>query len=714
MSEINLKTLIKQRRSNLFVGREKECEFLSSLLNGEEICVLNIYGIGGVGKSTLLEKYASMCKQRHVLSGLIDGKDNSLVVAIVEEQRIYSAMRILESFVQQINADDTYHASFKEFNNEIRELHKLLLKLENVEIEHEDSPLLSTSKEFLAQAAGGVAGSIIGSVPGAIIGAAIGTVGEQAIEKIGRTVRNLRRYKLSKDEIDRCLNAESKITTLFVKAVNQVAQIVPHKIVLMFDTYEEMGSVDAWVRNLLLPHLSAKVALVIAGRDPLSDKWNDWTECTQERELRPLSETEAALYLQKRGVTDATMVGLMLTLTNCLPWALTLITDVRGEDHSALQQLSTIPSLGKRVVERFFSQIKDNDLRDVIEACSLTLTFDADLLAAMLEKDVHQQVRQIQHYSFIEVNSENRLSLSDPFREFVFDKVRQERPSTIFQWNQKAIEYYRELFKIAPSNDIPLLTWNYLHHQYFGDEEARNLIVGAKIRKGIVEIRPAEEADLQGILQVDWAAFASPEDRFQIEQITDLYRINSDIFTIAVDVETREIVGYSCIVPMRREFALQFEAGTLDIQDVLAPTVLPLAGNENPILIDYMLDSLVLKNPNELYIGALLIRYLGRRLSKARKLYSVVSSDYGRKLMRKLNFKQTGNLVFNDGAVHDFYVSCLYDSTNPSPIMNVLPKEPIKMEVVCQDCLYEWCYEWDKHINRRPRKSTKSVRKEKQ
>jgi hypothetical protein len=708
--ETNLQTFIRRKRSDFFVGRQKACDVFSSLLQKKDICILNIYGVGGVGKSTLLEKYATMCQEQQALCGLVDGKESSLIVALIEEQRVYSAVKILESFVQQINLENRYQSVFKEFKDEAHELYKLRAKLEGIEAEKETSSLLSPTKEFLAQAAGSVVGAVFANVPGAIIGAAIGTIGEQASERIGRTVQNLRRYKLSHDEIDRCLQAESKITTLFVRAMNRIALISSQKLILMFDTYEEMGSADAWVRNLLLPELNSNIGIVIAGRDPLCDKWNDWIDGIRKWELQPLLETEAVSYLQRRGITERTTIDVMLSLTNRLPWALTLVTELHGEDTPSLKRLSAIPSLGRRVVERFFSQVKDDNLRDVIEACSLTLTFDADLLAAMLGRDVHQEVRQLQHFSFIEVSSENRLSLSDLFREFVCAKVRQERPSTVLQWNQRATKYYEELFKVAPASDIPILAWNYLHHQYFGDEEARNLIVGAKIRKGIVEIHRAREGDLQGVLQVDWAAFASAEDRFQLEQIIDLYRINSDIFTVAVDVETNEVVGYSCIVPMRRAFAAQFEAGTLDIQDVLAPTVLPLADTENPLLIDYMLDSLVLRNPTEFYIGALLIRHLGRQLSKARKLYSIVSSDYGHKLMRKLHFRHTGKRVFDNGVTHDFYASCLYDSTNPSPIVNVLPKEPIRMADVCRDCLYEWCPEWSRHIDRRRPKGRKPLR----
>jgi len=700
--ETSLKTFIQRKRSDSFVGRQRECDQFASLLQKKETCILNIYGVGGVGKSTLLEKYATICQEQQVLCGLVDGKESSLIVALIEEQRVYSAVKILESFVQQVNREHTYQSFFKEFHDEVHELNKLKAKLESLEVEQEHSSLLSTTKEFLAQAAGSIVGAVFANVPGAIIGAAIGTVGEQASERIGRTVQNLRRYKLSRDEIDRCLKAERTITSLFVKAMNRVAHRSRHKLILMFDTYEEMGSADAWVRHLLLPELSANIGIVIAGRDPLSDTWNDWTDGMQKWRLQPLQTAEAVLYLQKRGISEQTTIDVLLSLTNCLPWALCLASEIHGEQTPSFKHLSALSSPGRRVVERFFSQVKDESLRDVIEACSLMVTFDADVLAAMLDRDVHHEVRQLQRFSFIEVSSENRLSLSDLFRRFVLDKVWQERPATVLHWNQRATTYYEEHLKVAPASDLPLLAWNYLHHQYFGDEEARNLIVGTKIRKGIVEIRTAREADLQGILNVDWAAFASTEDRFQIEQIIDLYRINADIFTVAVDVETNEVVGYSCIVPMRREFARQFEEGTLDIQDVLAPTVLPSASVEQTPLIDYMLDSLVLRDPAELYIGALLIRYLGRQLTRARKLYSVVSSAYGHRLMRKLQFRHVGKRSFDNGVTHDFYASCLYNSMNPSPIANVLPKEPIGMPEVCCDCLYRWCPEWSRQIDRKP------------
>lgn len=235
-NDTSLQASIRRKRGDLFVGRQRECEQFFALLQKRETCIFNIYGVGGIGKSTLLEKYAAICREQQVLCGLVDGKESSLIVDQSHDQRVYSAVKILESFVQQINREQTYQSFFKEFHDEVHELKKLRTKLEAMEAKQENSSLLSTTK-VLAQAAGGVVGTVFATVPCAIIGAAIGTVGEQASERIGRTTQNLRRYKLSRDEMERCLKAEWTITALFVKAMNRIAQKSLHKIILMFDTY---------------------------------------------------------------------------------------------------------------------------------------------------------------------------------------------------------------------------------------------------------------------------------------------------------------------------------------------------------------------------------------------------------------------------------------------------------------------------------------------
>ncbi len=202
---------------------------------------------------------------------------------------------------------------------------------------------------------------------------------------------------------------------------------------------------------------------------------------------------------------------------------------------------------------------------------------------------------------------------------------------------------------------------------------------------------------MSSILEIEWNSFNSSEDRFELQQMIDLYRVNPRVFTVAAVAETGELVGYTCLIPLLREYASRFEAGDLDIQDVLAHTA--LADLESPALIDYMLDSLVLKNPDDHYIGALLIRHLVGQLVKVRKLYGIAVADYGRAIFEKLGFMKLRSVEKED-THHDFFISCAYDSTSHSPVARVFARVDLEMRLVCEDCLYYQCYEWARHNDR--------------
>lgn len=692
--------ILRLRAAN-FVGREKELALFRALLRPENGGVLNIYGVGGIGKSTLLDQFIEVARGPDTLVGRVDGKDTALILTIVEHQRVYNVLNLLESLANQLGASSIYKQPFRAFSKEVEEVRRLMQRLERRRLPDEKNAL-ALGQDFLAQAAGGATGVLVAGLPGAFLGAAVGTLVSPALDYMSQELRNLlAKYRFSKGDVQRALNAATNVTRLFVSAVNRLAREHQEKVVLLFDTYEEMGSAETWMRTLLLKDLDEKIVLVIAGRDRLADKWReDLNGALQQVELEPFSDPLAREYLQKRNVTDPQILAGMVHDAAGLPLALSIVAESTRFDRSAPFAPVPFLALDRSIVERFLSQIQDEQLREVVYACSLTLTFDTDLLQKMLDKaDLSAQMRELLRFSFVEISREERFSLNDRFREFVSAYFRQERPETAEIWNKRAIEYYEQRIREAPLHDLPMLYWNYLHHCFFGDEEARDLLVAAKSRKGLIEIRTATSADLKGILQVDWVAFPSTEDRFQLSQIKDLYQQNKRIFTVARDLETGEIRGFSCIIPLKREFALRFESGNLDIQEVLAHTVVGTA--ENPDLVDYMLDSLVLRDPTELSVGALLIRHLGRELARPRKLYSIVTSDYGRKLLAKLKFHHFGQHTHSKHVVHDFCVSCLYDSSNPSPIVRLLARnEKIPMARVCADCRFEWCYEWDRHIPR--------------
>ena len=76
-------------RRHRFVGRENECAVLQTALRAEKwpFFILNVFGPGGVGKTTLLQEFAALSRQHNVNVIALDARNldaspNSLMLAL--------------------------------------------------------------------------------------------------------------------------------------------------------------------------------------------------------------------------------------------------------------------------------------------------------------------------------------------------------------------------------------------------------------------------------------------------------------------------------------------------------------------------------------------------------------------------------------------------------------------------------------------------------
>ncbi len=84
--------------------------------------------------------------------------------------------------------------------------------------------------------------------------------------------------------------------------------LAPRPAVLVIDTYEVLGLLDAWLRTQLLPALPATTLTVLAGRDRPAMAWHvtaGWQGLVAEFPLAALSAGEADQLLRLRGLDEA-------------------------------------------------------------------------------------------------------------------------------------------------------------------------------------------------------------------------------------------------------------------------------------------------------------------------------------------------------------------------------------------------------------------------
>ncbi|MFC7470135.1 ATP-binding protein [Actinomadura keratinilytica] len=93
MSRPSLQDLIRRRRQGAFVGREQEIELFARNLDGAPSdpthrFLFHVYGVGGVGKSTLVREWERLAVGRGALTAYVDDSVHSVpeVMAVVAEQ----------------------------------------------------------------------------------------------------------------------------------------------------------------------------------------------------------------------------------------------------------------------------------------------------------------------------------------------------------------------------------------------------------------------------------------------------------------------------------------------------------------------------------------------------------------------------------------------------------------------------------------------------
>ncbi len=282
-----------------------------------DICVLHYYGVGGIGKSTLLTKLTDeLCenikKPRYVQFDFSITKDSRQVLSRMAE---FMTRQYGFSFPQFDIANLTYAKhTYIDFTE--KEVQQFCQK----------SPFLRLTLKMLDIISGSVATKIV-----------------ELADDIQSEVRTyLKNHEKSIRQMDHMGVAElyGMLPYYFAMDMKNNLKNYTEPFVFFLDTYEalvnELSSVgnpfinDLWLRgeNGLIQWLP-NVLWVICGRDKL--KWEsfdaDWSEALQQHLLGSLSDRDSDSFLKNAGVEDETLRKQLYQLTGGTPVYLDLCMD---------------------------------------------------------------------------------------------------------------------------------------------------------------------------------------------------------------------------------------------------------------------------------------------------------------------------------------------------------------------------------------------------
>ena len=315
----------------LFTDRERwVAQFITALDTPQttnDYRVLHWFGVGGQGKTALLEEFERILRRRHEIARGLSTTRPGFALIDFDNPNNRTIATALLSIREQLSKTAGVHFPTFEFAC----LRYLMMTTPGVNINDLRARFFSTGSEFLdallqALNTAGEFGGAMHLLPGFTL---ISKYGSKLVGRAGHAVHswwNRRGIRLapSIEELSQDALLRRLPSYLGLDLMDALAEKQPPRLVIMLDTYEALWRghglkdgpgalrIDDWVR--LLVQDARGVLFVIAGRDAL--RWReikaDWAKIIERHPLSGLTRPDAEKLLSKWQVAEAEIRARMI------------------------------------------------------------------------------------------------------------------------------------------------------------------------------------------------------------------------------------------------------------------------------------------------------------------------------------------------------------------------------------------------------------------
>lgn len=222
------------------------------------------------------------------------------------------------------------------------------------------------------------------------------------------------------------------------------------RLCLAFDTFEEMGELDLWIREQFILQLDPSILIVIAGRNPLQGAWKfspAWRKFIAPVPLKDLEYSDVTKYLNKHSIYDEKMILWVWTQTKGHPLTLSLTAQTATvRDLIQIQDVEIFPF----ITEQWLKEVPNQELRILVETASVLRHFNQEILSFVLDRKVTvEEFNQLTALSFVRRVQRGWL-LHDLVRTAINQELRTRSPEYHAALCRRCVMYYyQKISRIA-------------------------------------------------------------------------------------------------------------------------------------------------------------------------------------------------------------------------------------------------------------------------
>ncbi|MEW9701992.1 ATP-binding protein [Paenibacillus sp. SI8] len=236
---------------------------------------------------------------------------------------------------------------------------------------------------------------------------------------------------------------QTHLRDIYLEAIARIAR--EQRVVLAFDTFEEMTDMEAWLRERLLPWLPENSIVLLAGRHPLKGGWllsPAWRERLRQIPMKHLEKADSMLYLQRCGIHEENRMEQVWVQTQGHPLTLSLAAAANAYQEGAI--LFTGADWFEEVAALWLKEVPDQELRKRVEAVSVLRHFNQEQLSYVMEEEVPPDVfDRLTELSFVR-KSERGWQLHDLMRESTSARLKERAPKMYQRLMERSASYHAE------------------------------------------------------------------------------------------------------------------------------------------------------------------------------------------------------------------------------------------------------------------------------